>query len=72
MNYARHWEEESANDDSGPDVDLIRRKDRGKMPVGKEARARAAGKETWRSRAISRKLGRQTDGMRNRRIKRVV
>lgn len=48
---------------------VIRRRDRGKMPVASEARARAACKGTWRSKALSRRLGRKTDGMRNRRLR---
>lgn len=50
---------------------VVRRRDRGKMPVGSEARARAACKVTWRSKAVSRRLGRQTDGMRNRRLRKI-
>ncbi len=51
--------------------DIVRRRDRGKMPVGSEARARAACKDTYRSKAISRQLGRRTDGMRNRRLRKM-
>jgi hypothetical protein len=50
---------------------VVRRRDRGKMPVASEARARAACKVTWRSKAVSRRLGRKTDGMRNRRRRKV-
>jgi hypothetical protein len=51
--------------------EVVRRRDRGKMPVGSESRARAACKVTWRSKALSRRLGRKTDGMRNRRLRKV-
>ena len=68
------WDDDEVLDPRQHDdhMEVIRRRDRGKMPVAKEARARAAGKATWRSRALSRRLGRSTDGMRNRRIKKVV
>lgn len=51
--------------------DIVRRRDRGKMPVGSEARARAACKVTYRSKLVSRQLGRRTDGMRNRRLRKI-
>ncbi|MEX0586194.1 MAG: hypothetical protein WD176_06100, partial [Pirellulales bacterium] len=40
----------------------IRRRDRGKMPVGSEGRARAASKATWRSRRVSKWIARHSDG----------
>jgi hypothetical protein len=47
------------------------RRFRGKMPVGSEARAKAAAKETWRSRQATRRVARVTNGIRNRRNKRI-
>jgi hypothetical protein len=49
----------------------IRRRDRGKMPVASEGRARAASKATWRSRRVSRWIAQHSDGIRNRRRKHV-
>lgn len=49
---------------------MKRREDRGAMPVSRESKAHAAAKATWRSRVVSRKLGRQSSGMRNRRQRR--
>jgi hypothetical protein len=46
------------------------RRFRGKMPVGSEARAKAAAKETWRSRQATKRVARVTSGIRNRRTKR--
>ena len=62
------------SDDSEPEDQLggmVRRRDRGKMPVASESRARAACKATWRSKVVSRRLGRRTDGIRNRRQRKV-
>ncbi len=44
---------------------------RGKMPVGSEARAKAASKETWRSRRATKRVARVASGIRNRRNKRI-
>ncbi|RIK79318.1 MAG: hypothetical protein DCC68_13440 [Planctomycetota bacterium] len=49
----------------------IARRFRGKMPVGSEARAKAAAKETWRSRQATKRVARVTSGIRNRRNKRI-
>ena len=65
------WEFEDVESDGADRDEIVRRRDRGKMPVGSEARARAACKVTWRSKALSRRLGRKTDGMRNRRLRKV-
>ncbi len=46
------------------------RKSRGKMPVGSEAKAKAASKATHRSKRAGKKISRSTGGMRNRRNKR--
>lgn len=47
------------------------RRFRGKMPVASEARAKAAAKETWRSRQATKRVARVTSGIRNRRNKRL-
>lgn len=44
---------------------------RGKMPVGSEAKAKAASKETWRSRRATKRVARSGGGIRNRRNKRI-
>lgn len=49
----------------------LSRKYRGKMPVGSEAKAKAAAKETWRSRQATKRVARVASGIRNRRNKRV-
>jgi hypothetical protein len=66
-----NWDFDPDQEDVSPDSEIVRRRDRGKMPVAREARARAACKSTWRSRVLSRKLGRRTDGIRNRRLKKL-
>jgi hypothetical protein len=65
------WDEFDDLDAEAVDREIVRRRDRGKMPVGSESRARAACKVTWRSKALSRRLGRKTDGMRNRRLRKI-
>ncbi len=47
------------------------RRFRGKMPVGSEAKAKAAAKETWRSRQATKRVARDASGIRNRRNKRL-
>ena len=42
------------------------RRDRGKFPVGSESRAKAAAKETWRSRQATRRVAKVKGGIRNR------
>jgi hypothetical protein len=67
------WQfEHEFDDDSelGPPSPLARRF-RGKMPVGSEAKAKAAAKETWRSRQATKRVARVTSGIRNRRNKRI-
>lgn len=49
----------------------LSRKHRGKMPVGSEAKAKAAAKETWRSRQATKRVARVASGIRNRRNKRI-
>jgi hypothetical protein len=66
-----HWEADDFQSDTAEQERITRRRDRGKMPVASEARARAACKVTWRSKALSRRLGRKTDGMRNRRLRKL-
>jgi hypothetical protein len=51
--------------------DERRRKERGKMPVARDARARAASKETWRSRRAAKRFGKAADGIHKRRIRRI-
>jgi hypothetical protein len=65
------WDQlaEEAGDDD--DEKVIRRRDRGKMPVASEGKARAASKSTWRSRQVSKWIARHSDGIRNRRRKHV-
>ena len=48
-----------------------RARSRGKMPVGSEARAKAASKTTFRSRRASKRVSRSGSGIRNRRNKRL-
>jgi hypothetical protein len=67
------WQIEHDFDDDtdvGP-PDPTSRRFRGKMPVGSEARAKAAAKETWRSRQATKRVARVTSGIRNRRNKRL-
>ena len=47
-----------------------RRLSRGKMPVGSDAKAKAASKATYRSKRTGKQISRATGGMRNRRNKR--
>ncbi|MEX2188271.1 MAG: hypothetical protein WD875_15800 [Pirellulales bacterium] len=49
----------------------VSRRFRGKMPVGSEAKAKAAAKETWRSRQATKRVARVASGIRNRRNKRL-
>lgn len=65
------WDSDDFLADTEEQERIVRRRDRGKMPVASEARARAACKGTWRSKALSRRLGRKTDGMRNRRLRKI-
>ncbi len=51
--------------------DPLSRRFRGKMPVGSEAKAKAAAKETWRSRQATKRVARVSSGIRNRRNKRL-
>jgi hypothetical protein len=65
------WDSDDWPSDTTEQERVTRRRDRGKMPVASEARARAACKVTWRSKELSRRLGRKTDGMRNRRLRKL-
>ena len=61
-------EEDDLMDAPVPPADA---RSRGKMPVGSEAKAKAASKTTFRSRRASKRVSRSGGGMRNRRNKRL-
>jgi hypothetical protein len=65
--YDTGLDEESDDPHAGP----VGTRLRGKMPVGSEARAKAASKETWRSRRATKRVARMSSGIRNRRNKRI-
>lgn len=53
------------------DIPEPRRIERAYMPVGgKESRAKGKFKKTWRSRRSAKRIGKQTGGIRCRRLKR--
>lgn len=66
-----NWQYDTYEDDAdvGPNAPKSIRF-RGKMPVGSEARAKAASKETWRSRRATKRVAKSASGIRNRRLKR--
>jgi hypothetical protein len=66
-----NWRYETVVDEEVDDVSSpLAPRFRGKMPVGSEAKAKAASKETWRSRRATKRVARNASGMRNRRNKR--
>ncbi len=72
MGYARadqyEWDDWQEEDLAG----VVRRRDRGKMPVSRESRAGAASKATWRSKQVTKRFSRASDGIRNRRKKKMI
>jgi hypothetical protein len=70
----RKWEWDPAEELDEPEPHTnpgSRTRSRGKMPVGSEAKAKAAGKTTYRSRRASKRVSRTVSGIRNRRNKRL-
>ncbi len=75
----RQWDAEYGDDpqddplDDYVDEDMaIQRKDRGKMPVGSESKAKAASKATWRSKRATKRISRNGGGIRNRRKRKIL
>lgn len=47
-------------------------RERGKMPVASDSKAKAASKDTWRGRKATKRIARVASGIRNRRQKRIT
>jgi hypothetical protein len=65
------WDSVDEEEDALSAAPLSRRSERGKMPVAREARAKAASRATWRSRRATKRIARSTSGIRNRRNKKI-
>ncbi len=63
---------EEPPDDSINDDLPVQRKDRGKMPVSSESKAKAASKATWRSKRATKRISRTGGGIRNRRRRKIL
>jgi len=73
-NMTKRWKWDAAEgDDDAMDAPTPPEdaRSRGKMPVGSEAKAKAASKNTYRSRRASKRVSRTGGGIRNRRNKRL-
>jgi hypothetical protein len=59
-------------DDPGVAFQEPSHRERGKMPVASDAKAKAASKDTWRGRRATKRIARVSSGIRNRRQKRIT
>ncbi len=72
------WQWDASHDDDPLDDPVdeedipIQRKDRGKMPVSSESKAKAASKATWRSKRATKRVSRTGGGIRNRRKRKIL
>lgn len=62
-------------DDDATFLDLenpVIHREKGRMPVASDAKAKAASKETWRGRRATKRVAQVTSGIRHRRKKKVL